>query len=99
MMSGDDIELDLQLLPQSEEGPGRVAGQVITRTVSAGTFAGASGARVEIVDDRGTRAATDTDCLGVFSITGDWQLPLVITVDTGGGRHEAYVPNDVEPEI
>ena len=90
LLQGPGLELDLRLLPPAEETPGRLTGQVLLsspeRSDSPDDLA------VEITDERGTSAAVRPDRFGIFSIAGDFQAPLIVTIRSRDWTEEAFVP-------
>lgn len=90
LLVGPGIELDLRLSPPAEDVPGRLTGQVYLsapeRPDSPADLA------VEITDEKGTSALAEPDQFGMFSLAGNFQTPLIVTIRSRNWVEEAFIP-------
>jgi hypothetical protein len=96
LFEGAGVELDLHVASRSEDFPGCLTGQVLlTPEVSSAmdTRRTRADLRIQVTDDAGRDAITVTDGFGVFSLTGDWRTPLIVTMQDGESVHEAFIPS------
>jgi hypothetical protein len=99
LFEGSGYELDIHLVPPSEESPGAVTGQLLPASDAPEQLA-YERLLVRVRDRHGNEASSVPDRFGMFSLNGDWRAPLEIAIDGERAPLEVFVPCpfDIEPD-
>jgi hypothetical protein len=99
LFEGSGLELDVHLVPPSEESPGSVTGQ-LTPGPDRSQSVAFDQLHVRLRDRTGREASSTPDGFGMFSLSGDWQAPLEISIAGWSEPLEAFVPSphDIDPD-
>jgi hypothetical protein len=97
---GAEYELDVLLIPPSEESPGSITGQVMPRSARSRALDLAR-LNVRARDGSGRDISLAPDGFGMFSMRGDWRAPIEISIAGGSEPLEAFVPSagDIDADL